>query len=81
MLRIMEFIDVSSKTLFVGTGQEAGADEDDFMSFKRRTAEVSREEQIDERRKKRADVKMAAYSGVVKSFGQVAQKPKKVVNF
>ena len=67
--------------MFFGTGREAGADEDDFHTFKRKNAEVSREEKADDRRKKMADVKVGAYSGVVKSFGQTAPAPKKVVVF
>ncbi|KAF7797598.1 hypothetical protein EIP86_008798 [Pleurotus ostreatoroseus] len=73
--------DVSAKAVFLGIGQEAGADEDDFHTFKRKTAEVVREEKADERRKKKADVRVAAHSGVVKSFGQAVQQPKKVVTF
>ncbi|KAJ3556603.1 hypothetical protein NM688_g1934 [Phlebia brevispora] len=63
------------------TGREAGADEDDFHAFKRKTAEVTKEEKADERRKRKADVRVGALSGVVKSFGQVMQKPQKVVTF
>ncbi len=65
----------------MGTGREAGADEDDFHTFKRRNAEVVNEEKASERLKRQADVKVGAHSGVVKSFGQVAQKPKKVISF
>ncbi|KAL4249013.1 Zinc finger CCHC domain-containing protein 9 [Abortiporus biennis] len=74
--------DVSSKTILLGTGREAGADEDDFHTFKRKTAEISREEKGDERRKKMQNIKMGVHSGVVKSFGQAAApKPKKIVTF
>ncbi|KIP06997.1 hypothetical protein PHLGIDRAFT_71798, partial [Phlebiopsis gigantea 11061_1 CR5-6] len=67
--------------VFIGTGGGAGADEDDFHTFKRKTAEVSREEKFDDRRKKLAGMKVGALSGVVKSFGQVTHKPKKVISF
>lgn len=67
--------------VFVGTGTEAGADEDDFHTFKRKTVEVAKEEKMDERRKKSAAVRVGAFSGEVKSFSRPAQKPKKVVSF
>ena len=73
--------EVTSKTLFVGTGRGAGADEDDFHTFRRKTVEVSRDESRDERRIKKADIKVAAHSGVVKSFGQAPAKTKKIVTF
>ena len=73
--------EVTSKTLFVGTGQEAGADEDDFHTLRRKTAEVTRDESKEERRKKKADVRVAAHSGIVKSFGQAPTKTKKIVTF
>lgn len=71
----------TATAVFVGTGTEAGADEDDFHTFKRKTLEVAREEKADERRKKSAAVKVGAFTGEVKSFGQPVQKPKKVVTF
>ncbi|KAG2154358.1 uncharacterized protein EDB93DRAFT_1239439 [Suillus bovinus] len=55
-------------TLF-GTGQDAGADEDDFHTFKRRNADIDRDIKKDERVKKMADVKFAPYTGTVKAFG------------
>ena len=72
---------VASAALF-GTGKEAGADEDDFHTFKRRTAEVSREEKAEEKLKKVQNIKVGAHSGTVKRFGAVPiAKPKKVVSF
>ena len=68
-------------SLFLGIGREAGADEDDFHTFKRKNAELSREEKLDERKRKQAAVKIGAYSGVVKSFGQTAPLLKKVIAF
>lgn len=68
--------------MFVGTGRESGADEDDFHTFKRMTAEVDRSEKVDEKAKKRAGVKVGAHSGVVRAFGDApAPKKKKVVVF
>lgn len=37
------------KTAFLGTGAEAGADEDDFHTFKRKSAEVDKEQKVAER--------------------------------
>lgn len=72
---------MASSALF-GTGKDAGADEDDFHTFKRRTAEVNREEKVEEKLKKMQNIKVGAHSGVVKPFGAVlAPKPKKVVTF
>jgi len=73
--------EVTSAATFVGTGSGAGADEDDFHIFKRKNAEITRDESVNERRKKQQAVKVGAHSGIVKSFGQVLQKPRKVVTF
>lgn len=59
----------SGTATFLGTGQSAGADEDDFHTFKRRNADIDRDIKKDERAKKRADVKFAPYTGTVKAFG------------
>ena len=69
--------------MLVGTGGEAGADEDDFHTFKRVNAEVDKAEKAEERAKRRAEVKVGAHSGVVKAFGDAppATKKKKVVLF
>jgi len=40
---------VLGKTTFLGTGAEAGADEDDFHAFKRKSAEVDKEQKTAER--------------------------------
>ena len=59
----------AEKTTFFGTGTEAGADEDDFHAFKRKSAEVDKEQKVVER--------------VQKSKLKNPSKPqkKKVVNF
>ncbi|TFK53577.1 hypothetical protein OE88DRAFT_1260670 [Heliocybe sulcata] len=65
----------------IGTGQQAGADEDDFHIIKRRTAEIDLEEKQAERAKRLANVKAGVHSGVVKAFGKTAPAQKKVVFF
>ncbi|KAJ7282944.1 hypothetical protein C8J57DRAFT_1433313 [Mycena rebaudengoi] len=64
-----------------GTGGEAGADEDDFHTFKRRRTEVDRDEKNEEKVKRLVDVRAGAYSGIVKTFGINVAPPKKVVFF
>ena len=72
---------VDSKVV-VGTGLEAGPDEDDFHTFKRRTAEVDRDEKQATKMKQMLELRAGAYSGVVKAFGNVpAMAKKKVVVF
>ena len=46
---------MAATTVFVGTGQEGGADEDDFHTFKRRTLEVDKAEKVEEKVKRKAD--------------------------
>ncbi|KAJ7632684.1 hypothetical protein FB45DRAFT_791855, partial [Roridomyces roridus] len=53
----------------LGVGREAGADEDDFHTLKRRRTEVDREEKQEERFKRSVDLKAGAHSGIVKPFG------------
>jgi len=43
---------VVEKTTFLGTGAEAGADEDDFHTFKRKFGEVDKEQKAAERTQK-----------------------------
>jgi zinc finger CCHC domain-containing protein 9 len=63
-------------------GDDAGADEDDFHSFKRRNTEVSREEKREDKALRRLDVKTGAHSGTVKTFGKSPRvSTGKVVNF
>lgn len=66
---------------FFGTGQEAGPDEDDFHTFRRKNAEVDREAMGEERVRKMAKVRAGKHSGIVKAFGDLPVKPKKVVMF
>ena len=74
--------EVAATTLFVGTGHAAGADEDDFHTFKRTTVEVDKSEKAEMKAKKKAAVKVGAHTGVVKAFGGVpSEKKKKVVFF
>ena len=68
--------------MFVGTGQAAGADEDDFHTFKRGKVEVDKAEKAETKAKRKAEVKVGAHSGVVKAFGSApTEKKKKVVIF
>ena len=74
--------DVAQSTALLGTGREAGADEDDFHTLKRKTKEVEREEKQEDKLKRLLEVKTGAHSGGVKAFGQSTQpKAKKVVYF
>jgi zinc finger CCHC domain-containing protein 9 len=61
---------VVNNTAFLGTGAEAGADEDDFHTFKRKSAEVDKEQKVAERVQK-SRLKNQART----------PKEKKVVNF
>ncbi|KAI0688189.1 hypothetical protein BC835DRAFT_1408157 [Cytidiella melzeri] len=77
-MRKTEVVSISN---FVGTGAGAGADEDDFHTFKRKNLEVTKEEKADERRKKQQAVRVGAHSGVMKAFGRTTQSSRKVVKF
>jgi len=61
-----------------GTGREAGPDEDDFHTFKRRKTEVDRDEKQEGKFKRAVYVMAGAQS---RSLGTNALKPKKVVFF
>jgi zinc finger CCHC domain-containing protein 9 len=65
----------------LGTGREAGPDEDDFHTIRRKNAEMDRDEHGEARAQKEAKVRAGALTGVVKAFGKVPVRPKKVVNF
>ncbi len=65
----------------LGTGREAGADEDDFHTIRRKNAEIDRDEHGEERAQKEAKVRAGAFTGVVKAFGRTPVKSKKVVYF
>lgn len=73
--------EVASNTLFLGTGRDAGADEDDFHTYKRNSTQLNKEEKGDQRRKRLQDVKVGAYTGTIKPYGQVPAHKSKVVNF
>lgn len=74
-------VEGSAVATLLGTGHEAGADEDDFHTIRRKNAEVDRDEHGEERVRKEAKVRAGAFTGTVKAFGKVPVKPKKVVYF
>lgn len=75
-------IDVVHPTAIIGTGHKAGADEDDFHSFKRHNTEMDREEEQEEKSKRKLDVRAGVHSGVVKAFGNLPRTSAgKVVRF
>jgi zinc finger CCHC domain-containing protein 9 len=65
----------------LGTGREAGADEDDFHTIRRKNVEMNLEERGEERARKEAKVRAGALTVVVKAFGKAPAKPKEVVYF
>lgn len=69
---------VDSTAVF-GTGLEAGPDEDDFHTFKRKTAEVDRDEKQATKMKQILELRAGTHSGVVKAFGKVPTMVKKKV--
>jgi len=74
--------DVTTSGTVLGTGKDAGADEDDFHALKRHTAEVDKSEKLEHRVKRQAKVFVGVHSGVVKSYanGTIASA-KKVISF
>ena len=68
-------------TNLVGTGDAAGADEDDFHLLKRKTTEIDRDEKKEAKVKQMLDIRTGKHSGVVRAFGSVQAPPKKVVVF
>lgn len=81
LLLTKSVVESAPTTIFLGTGTEAGADEDDFHTFKRKTAEVAKEERADERRRQTSAVKVGAFTGARRVVGRTAPAPKKVVSF
>ncbi|KAH9914012.1 uncharacterized protein B0H18DRAFT_887546 [Fomitopsis serialis] len=74
--------DVTASATVLGTGEDAGADEDDFHALKRHTAEVDKSEKLEHRVKRQAKVLVGVHSGVVKSYADRTIAPaKKVVSF
>ncbi|KAJ7282950.1 hypothetical protein C8J57DRAFT_1463529 [Mycena rebaudengoi] len=69
--------DSANDAAMFGTGGEAGADEDDFHTFKRRRTEVDRDEKNEEKVKHLVDARAGAYSGIVKTFGINVAPPKR----
>ncbi|KAF5328672.1 hypothetical protein D9619_011651 [Psilocybe cf. subviscida] len=69
-----------STAAVLGTGREAGADEDDFLLLKQKTIELDRNEKQASKQKEMLDIRMGTLTGTVKAVGAVA-KPKKVVLF
>jgi zinc finger CCHC domain-containing protein 9 len=65
----------------LGTGREAGADEDDFHTIQQKNAEMDRDEHGEERSRKEVKLRAGAFTGVVKAFGKTTVKSKKVVHF
>ncbi|KAJ7449874.1 hypothetical protein FB451DRAFT_741840 [Mycena latifolia] len=73
--------DSTKDSVVFGVGREAGPDEDDFHTLKRRKTEVDRDEKQEDKLKRSVDVKAGAHSGILKSFATNTLKPKKVVFF
>ncbi|KAJ6596959.1 hypothetical protein DFH09DRAFT_107080 [Mycena vulgaris] len=73
--------DSTEDSVVFGAGREAGPDEDDYHTLKRRKTEVDRDEKQDGKLKSQVDVRVGAHSGIVKSFGINPLKHKKVVFF
>ena len=76
-------IDVNaSSAVLLGTGRDAGADEDDFHTLKRQTSELDKADKKEIQQKKRVNVRVGAHSGTLKTFGKpTMSKAKKVVYF
>lgn len=76
------FAETTAVGVLLGVGHDAGADEDDFHSFRRKNAEVDRDVMTEEKVRKMAKVKAGVHTGIVKAYGTIPSvKPKKVVNF
>ncbi|KAH9018997.1 hypothetical protein EDB85DRAFT_2009910 [Lactarius pseudohatsudake] len=65
--------DGGAAATLLGTGREAGADEDDFLMIRRRNLEIDRDE--------RKEAKALRAADVVKASGRTSVKPNKVVHF
>jgi zinc finger CCHC domain-containing protein 9 len=71
------YFKVVDPMVVLGTGLGAGPDEDDFHTFKRRTAEVDRDEKQTTKMKQMLELRAGAHSGVVKAFGNIPAMAKK----
>ncbi|KAI9442259.1 hypothetical protein H4582DRAFT_1927424 [Lactarius indigo] len=69
-------IDGGAAAALLGTGREAGADEDDFHMIQRRNLEIDKDE-----RKEAKTLRVGGVAGVVKVSGRTSVKPNKVVHF
>ncbi|KAG5641271.1 hypothetical protein DXG03_005594 [Asterophora parasitica] len=78
-LTYFAYQDVVEPTNILGTGNAAGADEDDFHSFKRHKNEIDRDEKRGEKLSKRPVLDTS--SGVVTGSGKLASIPSKRVVF
>lgn len=65
--------------MVIGTAGGAGADEDDFHTFKRTTIALDRAEKREDRVKKMMEVKKGVVSGVVVRAHNASTKKKVVV--
>ena len=72
----VQLADGSVALTLLGTGREAGADEDDFHLIRRRNMEIDRDE-----REHAESLRAVAAAGVVKASGRTSVKPKKMVYF
>ncbi|KAF8149481.1 hypothetical protein B0H34DRAFT_667709 [Crassisporium funariophilum] len=70
---------VADPTIMLGTGREAGPDEDDFHTYKRRTTELDRDEKQENKMKELLQLKAGVQSGVVRAFGDLPSTTKKKV--
>lgn len=65
----------------IGTGDQLGADEDDFHTFRRRKHEVEKSLAREESKRELFQTKIGTHSGATKTFGAPPKATKKVVNF
>lgn len=65
----------------IGTGDQLGADEDDFHTFRRRKHEVEKTLAREESKQKVFQTKIGTHPGVTNAFGPPPKTTKKVVNF
>jgi zinc finger CCHC domain-containing protein 9 len=65
----------------MSSGDQQGADEDDFHTFKRRRQEVETDTKSEDAKKKMLGLRAGAQSHIVKAFGTAPKPAKKVVYF
>lgn len=81
-LFLIKIVKGNDPAVVIGAAREAGADEDDFHTFKRTTLELEKAEKREERVKKMLEVKKGVVSGVVvRSDNMLPSAKKKVVVF